>query len=264
MKKIIFAFFAFLFIALTLTACINFNDEQATLDKIKQRDKLIVGVKTDSKPFGYKNEKGEIVGYDVDLAKKIAENILGDPNKIELVEVTSANRIMKLTSGEVDILISSFTINPQRKKAVDFSVPYFATGQALMVKKGSKIKTFADLENKSIGVVIGTTAEQNIKEFAPRAVIKSVKTYQELYDLLKEGKVDVITSDAAILRGFEIDDSEVVLLSGRYTKEYYGIAFRKDEESESLQDTVDSILNKLNTTNFLVQLGKTWISDERW
>ncbi len=168
---------------------------------------------------------------------------------------------MKLTSGEVDILISSLTINPQRKKAVEFSSPYFATGQALMVKKGSKIRSFADLEDKAIGVVIGTTAEQNIKEFAPRAVIKSVKTYQELYNLLKEGKVDVITSDAAILRGFEIDDSEVVLLSGRYTKEYYGIAFRKDEESKSLQEAVDGILNKLNTTNFLIQLGKTWVSD---
>ncbi len=57
MKKIIFGLFAFLFVTLTLTACINFNHEQATLDKIKERDKLIVGVKTDSKPFGYKNEK---------------------------------------------------------------------------------------------------------------------------------------------------------------------------------------------------------------
>ena len=177
MRKIIFSIIVLVFTIVSLTACVNFNKEQETLDKIKSRDKLIVGVKTDSKPFGYKNENGEIVGYDVDLAKKIAENILGDPNKIELVEVTSANRIMKLTTGEVDILISSFTINPQRKKAVDFSIPYFATGQALMVKKDAAIRSFADLDDKIIGVVIGTTAEQNIKELAPRAVIKSVKTY---------------------------------------------------------------------------------------
>ena len=261
MRKIILGFLVLIFAVTTLTACVNFNKEQETLDKIKSRDKLIVGVKADSKPFGYKNEKGEIVGYDVDLAKKIAENILGDPNKIELVEVTSANRIMKLTSGEVDLLISSFTINPQRKKAVDFSVPYFATGQALMVKKGSNIRSFVDLDDKSIGVVIGTTSEQNIKELAPRSVIKSVKTYKELYNLLKNGEVDVITSDAAILRGFEQDDKEVVLLSGRYTKEYYGIAFRKEEDSESLEQAINGILKKLDTTNFFVQLGKTWVTD---
>lgn len=261
MKKIFFGFLACLLVILTMSACTNFKKEQATLDKIKSRDKLIVGVKTDSKPFGYKNEKGEIVGYDVDLAKKLAENILGDPNKIELVEVTSANRIMKLTSGEVDMLVSSFTINSQRKKAVNFSVPYFATGQALMVRKGAKIRSFADLEDKKIGVVIGTTSEQNIKEFAPRAAVKSVRTYKELHDLLKSGKVDVISSDAAILRGFEIDDSEVILLPGRYTKEYYGIAFRKDEESESLQNAINGILKKLDTSNFFIMLGKTWVSD---
>ncbi|MBO5948656.1 transporter substrate-binding domain-containing protein [bacterium] len=261
MKKIFSIFLTVLFVVLTTTACVNLEKEQSTLEKIKSRDKLIVGVKTDSKPFGYKNEQGEIVGYDVDIAKKIAEDILGDSSKIELVEVTSSNRIMKLTSGEIDLLISSMTINSQRRKAVNFSMPYYATGQALMIRKGDVIKSFADLEDKAIGVVIGTTSEQTIKEFAPRATIKTVQTYKELYNLLKNGEVDVITSDAAILRGFEMDDAKVLLLPGRYTKEYYGIAFRKDETSFSLENQVNELLKKLSNSNFFDELSKTWKSE---
>ena len=131
----------------------------------------------------------------------------------------------------------------------------------MMIRKGEKIRSFADLEDKVIGVVVGTTAEQNIKQFAPRAIVKSVRTYKELYNLLKEDKVDVISSDAAILRGFEMDDKEVILLNGRYTKEYYGIATRKDEESESLRNEVNDILNNLNASNFFIMMGKTWVSD---
>lgn len=263
MKKIFSLLITILFVILTTTACVNLEKEQSTLEKIKTRDKLIVGVKADSKPFGYKNEQGEIVGYDVDIAKKIAEDILGSPDKLELVEVTSANRIMKLTSGEIDLLISSMTINSQRRKAVNFSMPYYATGQALMIRKNDDdtIKSFADLESKSIGVVIGTTSEQTIKEFAPRATIKTVHTYKELYNLLKNKEVDVITSDAAILRGFEISDSKVLLLPGRYTKEYYGIAFRKEETSFSLENQVNELLKKLSTSDFFDELARTWKSE---
>ena len=261
MKRILSVFLTLLFTILTMTACVNLVKEQSVLEKIKTRDKLIVGVKTDSKPFGYKNEQGEIVGYDVDIAKKNAEDILGDSSKLELVEVTSSNRIMKLTSGEIDLLISSMTINSQRRKAVNFSMPYYATGQALMIRKGDIIKSFADLEDKAIGVVIGTTSEQTIKEFAPRATIKTVQTYKELYELLKNKEVDVITSDAAILRGFEIDDSKVLLLPGRYTKEYYGIAFRKDETSFSLENEVNELLKKLSNSDFFDELSETWKSE---
>lgn len=262
MKKSLLLFIIFLFSILTLTACVKEEKQLSTLEEIQKRDKLIIGVKSDSKPFGYKDKKGEIVGYDIDLAKKITEDILGDETKLELVEVTSSNRIMKLTTGEIDMLISSLTINDQRRNIVNFSLPYFMTGQALMVKKNSKIRSFADLEGMIIGVVVGTTSEQNVREFAPLAIIKTASNYEELYNLLKNNEVNVISSDASILRGFEIDDKNVVLLPTRYTKEYYGIAFRKDEESLSLENTIDNILKKLSKNGFFETLNEKWVSDK--
>ena len=179
MKKFLLIFCIILGISFFVTGCLPNIKETSTLEAIQKRDKLIVGVRHDFKPFGFK-EGQKFKGYDVDLAKEMAKSILGDENKLELVEVDAANRIMALTSNEVDMLIAAITVNAQRKRILDFSTPYFMTGQALMIKKGTKIRSIADLDKKFVGVVLGTTSELNLRSFAPTAKVKGVKTYQEL------------------------------------------------------------------------------------
>lgn len=118
-----------------------------TLEKIKKRGKLIVGVKYDLNLFGLKNpETGKVEGFDIDIAKGLAKKILGDENKIELKEVTSKTRIPMLNNGEIDAIIATMTITEERKKEVDFSDVYFMAGQSLLVKKDSKINSVKDLK----------------------------------------------------------------------------------------------------------------------
>ena len=91
-------------------------------DKILQRGVLKVGITSDSKPFAYQNEKGELVGYDVDLARYIAQYIVKDPTRVELIPLESSERLIKASTGDVDIVIATLTITPQRQEIVSFSL----------------------------------------------------------------------------------------------------------------------------------------------
>lgn len=114
--------------------------DSAAIAKIKERGKLLVGVKFDTRLFGLKDPaSGNVEGFDIDISKAIAKKILGDENAIELKEVTSKTRIPMLNNGEIDMVVATMTITEDRKKEVDFSDVYFQAGQSLLVKKGSPI-----------------------------------------------------------------------------------------------------------------------------
>ena len=93
------------------------------IDKIKARDKLIVGVFTDKPPFGFVDEAGRYVGFDTDIGRQFAKDLLGDENKVEFVAVEPASRIPFLQSDKVDLILANMTVTPERKEAVDFTNP---------------------------------------------------------------------------------------------------------------------------------------------
>jgi len=215
-----------------------------TLEIATNRGKLIVGVKTDTFPFGYINENGEYAGYDIDLAKLIATDIFGKPDKVEFVPVTASDRMMKLYSGEIDMIIATMSITPSRLKLLDFSDPYYIAGQALLVNTGSDIKGIRDLEGKKAITVFGSTSEKSLRMAVPNAGIIGYKTYDEAYKALKAKKADAIVSDDSILIGLSLKDASVTLLPKRYSREPYAIAFRKGRESEDIIRVVNRIIEE--------------------
>lgn len=231
-------------VMLVCTGCGKTDDEVLTsgLSEINERGKVIVGVKTDAYPFGYIDEKGNFAGYDVALGKLIAKGLLGDENKISFIPVTASDRMMKLYSGDVDMLIATMSVTPKRQEILDFSNSYYTAGQALLVKKGSPIKTLRSLSNKRVIIVYGSTAENSLRAAVPNVGIIGYKTYPAAYQALKAGKADAIISDDSILMGFSIKDDNVKLLSKRYSKEPYAVAFRKGEESKELIKAVNKII----------------------
>lgn len=260
MKNKLLSIFAICFVIL-ITGCTKKNDNTDTLDKILQRGKMIVGVKYDTKPFGYMNENQQIVGYDVDLAKYIAKTILEDENKVEFKQVTPSNRILALNSGEVDMIIATMTITNQRKQVIDFSIPYYVAGQAVLVPKNSKISTMSDLNGKRVIIIFGSTAENNLRLIAPDANILGFKTYTSGYNALKEGRADAMTSDDTILIGFTMADNSMKLLPKRYTKEPYAIGFKKGPTSTKLRNRVNFIIEDMRRSGELEQLKSKWVKD---
>ncbi len=213
------------------------------LDTIINRGELIVGVKTDTYPFGFKNAKGKFLGYDVELAKLIARGLLGNDQKIKFVPVSAYDRMIKLDSKEVDMIIATMSVTPQRQQILDFSTPYYTAGQAILVKKGSKIKNIHNLKGKRVIIVFGSTSERSIREAVQDVGIIGYKTYTDAYKALKQSKGDAIVADDTILYGFAYKDNNVVLLPKRYSKEPYAIAFRKGNESKQLIKSVNEIIN---------------------
>jgi polar amino acid transport system substrate-binding protein len=174
------------------------------LEDIKAKGKLVAGIKDSQQPFGFVDEKTkDIVGFEIDIVKYIADQL---GVKLELKPVTSATRIPLLTQGEVDIVAATMTHQKQRESQVDFSITYFMTGQRLLVKKGSSITSAKDLAGKKVGSAKGSTSEQNMKKAEPSATVVSFETYPEAFLALKQGKVEAVTTDEAILVGIKYSD----------------------------------------------------------
>lgn len=258
MKKFL-SFLLILASSILLCACTLEKQPKTTLEQIRKRDKIIVGIKSDAKPFGFKDENGQITGFDADLAHIIAEKLLNDPNKVDFVEVTPSNRIITLTSGKVDMIIATMSITPQRQRVVSFSTPYYIAGQALMTPQKSSIQGLTDLKDKKVIVVLGSTGEKSIKYFAPNAIIQGFKNTKDAYNALKRGQGDALTTDDTILAGIAMDDPDMRILAKRYTQEPYAIAFRTEPESDSLRRSINHILEHLKKSGELTRLKNKWI-----
>lgn len=255
MKKIVLAL---LFLCLICCGCGKKAPAKDDLNAIIQRDKLIVGIRNDAPPFGFKDKDGFTIGYDADLAKLVAKAILGDEKKVEFVPVTASNRILKLNSGEVDCLIATMSITAQRQQILNFSSPYYMAGQAILVKNSSKASSLRDFSGKKLIIVFGSTSERNLRSNVPEVTIIGYKTYQEAYNALKAGKADGIVADDTILLGFSTNDKSVKILPKRYSKEPYAVVFRKDEASSNFNSKVDYIIENLQSSGKLNRLQEKW------
>lgn len=256
-KKIILLL---LFVAFVFCGCAKHEDDYSsnTLDDITKRGQVIIGIKTDTYPFGYKDKNGKNVGYDVDLANMIGKAIFDQEGKVKFVPVTASDRIMKLFTEDVDMIIATMSVTPARLQIMDFSDPYYIAGQSILVKRGSKIKGLRDLNGKKAIIIFGTSSEASLRAAVPRVSIVGYKTYDEAVNGLKQNKADAIVSDDTILIGYALKDSNLVLLPKRYSREPYAVAFRKGKESEDLIRVVNSVINEASRNGSLRKLQKDY------
>ncbi|CAG9621046.1 transporter substrate-binding domain-containing protein [Sutcliffiella rhizosphaerae] len=252
-------------IVLVLAACgggtTSGDGDGSTLDAIKERDEFVVGVKFDTKLFGLQDPgTKEIEGFDIDIAKEIAKDILGDEKKIKLVEVTSKTRIPMLNNGEIDAIIATMTITEERKNEVGFSDVYFNAGQSLLVEKGSPIQSIEDVtEGVTVLAVKGSTSAVNIREQAPDATVLEFENYQDAFLALKAGQGDTLTTDNAILYGMAQQDPNYEVVGGTFTDEPYGIAVKKGDDE--FVNKINEILASLKESGEYDKLYEKWIGE---
>ena len=224
---------------------------QDTLAAIKSRGKLIAGVKFDTPPFGFLDEKNEPVGFDLDIVRGIAKHI-GVP--VEFVKVTSPTRIPLLVSGNVDLSAASMTHTIERDKTIDFSITYYTGAQALIVPKTSSIHGLKDLGGKQVSVQQGTTLEKNI------AKVVAFKDYNSAWLALVQGRVDALTGSMNILQGFQKDKAEYVILPDRFSVEPFGIGVRQGDSG--LRDAINFALMDMWKSGEYAALYKKWFHAE--
>jgi len=260
LEKILSIFLCF-FLIFGLTGCVKKKATKDLLKTAKDRGKIIIGVKYDTKPFGFIDKDQKLKGFDIDLGREIAKKIIGNENAVEFQQVTSSNRIFSLTSGTVDLIAATTTITPKRQRIIDFSRPYYIAGQAIMVPKNSPIKRLEDLSGKCIIVVLGSTSEINIRQLVPDVKVLGFRTYTDAFFALKSGRGDALTTDDTIIYGFLSEDPNFRMLKDRITREPYGIGFKKGENTQAFQEAVNLALEQIMQDGSLKRIQRKWMVD---
>ena len=179
------------FVVLFSTAALA-DSTARTLDEIKDSGKLVVGVFSDKKPFGYVDENGDYQGYDVYFARRLADDLGVD---LELVSVDAPNRVEYLTSAKVDVILANFTVTPERAEVVDFALPYMKVALGVVSPDSALITDVKDLEGKTLIVSKGTTAETYFAENHPEVTLLKFDTYTEAFNALLDGRGDALSTD---------------------------------------------------------------------
>jgi putative glutamine transport system substrate-binding protein len=231
------------------------------LAAIRQRGTLRVGVKYDTPPFGSLDPRtNQVGGFDVDLARAIAGQILGDPQKVELIQVTSGNRIPQVQNGQIDLFLATATITNARLQEINFSDTYYRAGQSLLVRKDSPIKTYQDLAGRNVCSVQGSTPEQTIRRLVPSANVTLFETYPECFTALRGGRVDAITTDNVILAGLQQQDpNNYQLVGGLFTFEPYGAGIAKG--NTELTGAVNNALREIERSGEYARIHQRWLGE---
>lgn len=211
-------------------------------------------------PFGSVDAKThKIVGYDVDFAEARAKSL---GVKLELVATNPANRIPLLQSGKADLIVADITITPERAQVIDFSVPYFVTGQQFLVP--AKSPDQLDAYSKArIGAVKGTTGEQALHQRFPQSRVLAYDDIPLALTALRNGNVQAITQDSTILAGLlsgAPDKADFKILPDLLSKEEIGVGVKKGEPA--LLKAVNDELLRLESTEQAAKIYDVWFGPE--
>jgi glutamate transport system substrate-binding protein len=220
----------------------------STAAELSEAGKVTIGVKYDQPGIGFKPATADDPeGFDIEMGKIIAAGMGIAADDIDWKETISDNREPFLQNGEVDLVIASYSITPERRAVVGQAGPYYVTGQQLMVAADDdSIEGPEDLEGKKVCSVTGSTSIETVeKEYGAEPA--GFETYSECRDQLLNGSVDAVTTDGAILLGYVAENpDELKVVGPEFSEERYGIGYGDPKDTEFcqvIQDTVQTAMD---------------------
>lgn len=226
------------------------------LDEVKSNGTLKVGLEGTYPPFNYQDASGQLTGFEVDLAKALAEELgvkaAFQPTKWDGI-------LAALESRRLDVVINQVTISDERKEKYDFSTPYTVSGIQALTRKADAdtIKSPNDLAGKKVGVGLGTNYEQWLKENVPQAEIRTYDDDPTKFQDLNVGRIDVILVDR--LAAFEMVEKtgdRLAVAGDAFSRQESGVALRKG--NPQLLAAIDAAIAKLRADGTLKQLSEKW------
>ncbi len=225
--------------------------------RIVGRGYLIAGVGEDTYPFAVRGEDMEPEGFDIDLARDIAEAIFGNREQVVFRPALGVTRFDGLTSGQVDLVISAVTITCNRREQVEFSAVYYEAGQRILVNRGSAVTGMAELRDKKVCAVRGSTSLGKILSDPAKPVPVGAATTTDCLMMLQLGAVDAVSTDDTLLAGMAEQDPQTEIVGPRLTEEPYGVAVNK-KDAPDLVRFINAVLERR------VEDGRWRASYERW
>lgn len=229
----------------------------AELKEIEQRGQLIVAVKDNLRPLGFRDASGNLQGFEIDIAKRLAEELLGKPDAAVLQPVTNRDRLNVLLEGKVDLIIARVTATNSRARLVDLSRPYYLDGTSLITKDTS-IAQLRDVATKTIAVLKGSSTIPVVKYALPTSKLVGVDSYEEARSLLENGGANAFAADQSVLAGWVQEYPQYRLLPVRLSTEALCIVMPKGLQYTNLQDRVNQAIARWQASGWLAERATAW------
>lgn len=239
----------------------------AELSEIRARGYLTVGVKNNRAPLGFVDTAGEISGFEIDIAKRLAEELLGDRTAIKLIPIANIDRLNALLEDEVDVVIAALTITPARRRLINFSDPYYLDGAAFITQQPS-LRSLRDLRLAKIAILDGSSTVPRVRYILPGAELVGVSSYREGRALLSQGLVDAFAGDVSALAGWieagaeSSEASEAVskyrILPSIISAEPLAIAIPKGIQHNPLKAEINQALRRWYAEGWLQARAAFW------
>ena len=242
-----------LFIAVAVSGCAQ--QEKNGLERVEESGEVSFAMSGGYPPFNFYNKKNELVGFDVDVAKEVATRL---GVKLKPVTTEWSGIIEGLRSGIYNGILGSMAATEQRRKVVDFSIPYYYSGAQMFVREDAPFKSVQDLKSKAIGLTTGTTYEQDAKKLG----VTDIRLYKDDTQTLTElsnGVIDGVITDRVVgVNAMNSGKFKIKPLGSPLRREDIAVAFRKDDKT--LTDQVDLILKQMHDDGTLSKLSKKWLT----
>lgn len=226
------------------------------------KKKVVVGLDDNFPPMGFRNDKNEIVGFDVDMAKEAGKRM---GMELEFKPIDWNSKEAELNGKRVDVLWNGLTITEKRKDNIAFTSPYMENRQIIVVNAGSAVKSKADLNGKTVGVQDGSSSIEAVeKEAATLKSFKELKKYGDnvaaLMDL-KAGRLDAVVVDEVVGRYYIAKKAgEYSVLNENFGSEEYGVGLRKDDKE--LLDKLQKTLAEMKKDGTSAKISQQWFGAE--
>ncbi len=235
------------------------------LEEIQKRGSLRVGMEPGYMPFELTSKKGKIIGFDVDIARRIAKAM---GVKLELVSTAWDGIIPALMTKKYDMIMSGMTLTQERNMTINFAHPYVIIGQTILLNKkfAGEVSSYKDLNNEkyTVGSKLGTTGEQATKRLIPKAKYISYETEQEGVLEVVNGKIDAFIYDLPFnsIAFSERGAGKIVHLDKPFTSEPIAWAVRKGDHD--FLNWLNNFLNQIKIDGTYEKIYKKWFQNDTW
>lgn len=231
--------------------------QAAEWKEIKERGYLIVGVKDNLRPLGFRDQNGNLQGLEIDIAKGLAKELLGSEDAIKFVPVSNSDRLNFLLTGKVDLVIARLTVTRSRSRVVDFTRPYYMDGTGL-ITKNPHLKNINNITLDKIAVLNGSDTIAVIKNIFPQADLIGVNSYQEAFLLLENNQIMAFAADNSILAGWVKEYPQYHLVPARLSGEPLSIAIPRGVKYNELWTMINSAIARWQKEKWLQEKIKYW------
>ncbi|WP_199043667.1 glutamate ABC transporter substrate-binding protein [Glycomyces salinus] len=228
-------------------------------ETLAEPDLVRIGISQSTNLMGYRDPvSNDLSGFDIDIAREIAERLMGSADAVQWVPMTSSEREEAVNSERADLVVRTMTMNCERWQEVEFSTEYYHAGQRLLVQSESGIEGLEDLTaDHQVCTGEGSTSPGNINRLSEAQPV-TVPDFNDCLVLLQQGVVDAITTDDTILAGMAVQDPTLAVVGEPFSEEPYGIAFAKG--NTELAQYVNGVLEDMIEDGTWAEIYERWLA----